>query len=419
MHRIFKSIIFTLFFLLTINQSTLAKPAGTAQKPILSSFYYLAQQPVDEKTLDQYKPAMAHLNVLNYSVLLISDDSTLPVSRANSDNLKTIHNWLKKNNLQTKIIASIGHWENDAADQIFLDTKKRQLFVNSVIKMLSNKQYGLSGINIDWENFFDNDLTDVKQFPTLIKDLRQAMNKAGLENDYITLDLPIGVKFAKRYADPSTWARYISWANVMAYTFYGGVVPYAELDATLGKVTAPYGGPRPSYNTISIINTLQYYRQHGLSKDKTVIALPMYGTMNIIYHGDKKHHYGLRQPVIKVKHNHVPLVNIPYYDSYAQYGTYQHAKIKSSIHPYTFSKPANIAGLHSYWVTVRYKDKRVARKTYKFVSYPDPLYIKQTVGYLIKNHYHGISTWALNYDIPYSNPDSLLQTAYNSMQNNQ
>ncbi|MDF1655610.1 MAG: glycoside hydrolase family 18 protein [Coxiellaceae bacterium] len=382
-------------------------------QPILSAFYYLAQQPIDETTLDQHNKAIAHLDILNYSVLLISDDSTLPVSKTNGDNLTLIHQWIKQNKLHTKVIASIGHWENKAADQIFLDAKTRQRFVNSVVNMLSNNDYGLSGINIDWENFFDNDLVDVKAFPTLIKDLRQAMNKAGLQNDYITLDLPVGVKFAKRYPAPSKWAQYVSWANVMSYTFYGGVIPYAELDATLGKVTAPYGGPKPSYKTISIVNTLNYYHQHGLSNNKTVIALPAYGVMNTIYNGDKKHHYGLRQAVVKIKHNHIPVVNYPYHDCYERYGTYHHAKIKSSIHQYTFSKPASIINAHSYWVTVRHKDKRVKRKTYQFISYPDPLYIKQTAAYLIKNHYHGISMWTLNYDIPYSNPDSLLHNAYN------
>ncbi|MDF1759317.1 MAG: glycoside hydrolase family 18 protein [Coxiellaceae bacterium] len=386
-------------------------------QPILSAFYYLAQQPVDEATLDKHKNAIAHLDVLNYSVLLISDDSTLPVSDTNRDNLTLIHRWIKKNNLQTKVVASIGHWENKAADQIFLDTKTRKLFVASVVKMLSNTELGLSGINIDWENFFDNDLVDVKNFPTLIKQLREAMNKAGLQQDYITLDLPVGIKFAKRYAEPSKWSPYVSWANVMAYTFYGSVIPYAELDGTLGKVTAPYGGPRPSYKTISIINTLKYYHQHGLSNNKTVVALPMYGVMNTIYHGDKKHHYGLRQAVVRIKHQHIPVVNYPYHDCYEKYGVYGHAKIKSSIHQYTFNAPTAIAGSRSYWVTVRHKDKRVKNKTYQFISYPDPLYIKDTARFLIKHHYHGISTWALTFDVPYDNPDSLLHTAYNATHN--
>ncbi len=389
-----------------------------SQQPILSSFFYLAGQPIDTHYLNEYKAAIGHLDVLNYSVLSISNNSTLPVSQTNGDNLTLIHHWLKQNKLHTQIVAAIGHWETRAADQIFLDKKTREKFVKSVISLLQNKQYGLSGINLDWENYFDNDLTDVDGFPEVVKALRLAMDQAGLQSDTITLDVPIGVVFAKRYPDPSKWAPYVNWANVMAYTFYGDVVPYAELDGTLGTVTAPYGGPRPRYKTISILSTLNYYNSHGLSRDKTVIALPMYGMMNLIYHGDKKHHYGLRQPVIRVDGNHVAVRSIPYKDCYNHYGIYSDAKMKGSIHQYNFKQPTSITDIHSYWVTVRHKDKRVKQKTYQFVSYPDPRYMQQTTTYLMKQHYHGISTWALNYDLPYTNTHSLLQTAYKAVHTN-
>ena len=91
---------------------------------------------------------------------------------------------------------------------------------------------------------------------------------------------------------------------------------------------------------------------------------------------------------------------------YFDYGIYNKPKSQVKFHRYRFNWPLSIMGAHAYWIT-KYEPKE---KRYLFVSYEDPLAIKDIAHYIKRKHYLGLSDWQLLGDLNYRSPHSLLRT---------
>ncbi len=385
---------------------TLNPHCGTFQNKhyLASAFYYIGSKYMTYHDLDPFKHSFSHLDVLTYSVASLNNDSTLKLFHSTQHNLNTISNWLKKNNLHTRVFLAVGHWQSKPAYRIMLDSKVRQRFIRSLITFLKNKQYNVTGIDFDWEDEFNLNTPGVKDFYKVVRDTRLAMNKAGLSNMCLTLDLPIGVKFAKRYPKPKRWVPYVNWANVMAYTFYGNA-PYTELDGALGMVHAKYGGKAPSYPTLSIENTMRFYATHGVPKRKLALGLAYYADVYYIRHTDKAHGYGLRQKVIDDK----PVINISYSGIWKNYGNAAHTKNNAASHYYAFTSPKNIKGARAYWLTKHVGNVPKLGDAYAFISYQDPKAITDIMNYNMQQGFLGMTAWTLGNDLPFENKASLLR----------
>jgi len=414
MLRIFLLILALNFFSLTYAENNSVNNIHSCgitpqNKMVLSAFYYFGSHIVTPETLDKYKSSIAHLDVLNYSVAGINEESTLTLGEITAQNILTIQKWIKDNHLKTKLVLSIGHWAAKNSLKIFTDLSIRKKFNNSVVALLKNPSYGLKGVDIDWENVFEEGTGGVKQFSSMITDLRASFDKAGLHNMCLSVDLPMG-KFAKIYPAPTGWASPINWANLMAYAFYGE--PHnTELDGALGLVGAQYGEKAPSYGTTSISSTLEYYISHGLPKDKVLIGLPYYALGNYTRHGGSGAQYSLRQRILP----HSPLMILSYSGVAERYGTFKNPKRPGTIHQYTFVAPPNVKGTHAYWISELLVESKELGKTYEFISYQDPDAVKDVAQFAMKNGYLGFSAWQLTDDLPFTNKNSILRTLYDAI----
>jgi len=382
---------------------------------LLTAFYYPSNLIIAPDALNDYKEAVDHLDVLNYSTSyygLMYTHNAYVLADIAKQNLITIRQWMQKNNIKTKMFLSLGHWSSDDMRQVFTNEKERTHFIDAVIEVLKDKAYNLSGIDLDWENFFSPRPAEVKGFPIFIKQLREALNKNGLNHVCLSLDLPVSTAFAKRYPAPKDWIADIDWANLMAYEYYGIDPSHTELDATLGTVTAPYAGTAPHYVNLSMATSLDYYvTETHIPKNKLVIAVPFYGNVNYVHFADKAHQYGLRQKVIDDR----SIITTDYSSIYESFGIAGQAKNGAEIHTYTFEQPAAVKGTHAYWSTKLITESPQVGKSYKFVSYPDPASLKEITQFAKKEGYLGLSAWQLDYDLPFSHPHSLLKAIYTTI----
>ena len=379
-------------------------------KTVLTAFYYFGNRIVTPAILDKYKESIAHLDVLNYSVAGINDESIVKLGEITAQNIYTIQKWMHDNKMQTKLVLSIGHWAAKNSLKIFTNPTIRKKFIDSVIVLLKNPSYNLKGVDIDWENIFEEGAGGVAQFASMITDLRAGFDKAGLHNACLSVDLPVGVKFAKIYPAPLGWAPAVNWANLMAYAFYGEP-HYTELDGVLGNVGTRYAGKMPSYATVSISTTLDYYTMHGLPKNKVLVGLPYYALGNYIRNASAPN-FGLREPILPRS----PLIILSYSTVADRFGTFEHPKRPGAIHQITFTAPSNVAGTSAYWVTDFLVESKELGKTYEFISYPDPAAIRQTAQFVLKNGYLGFSAWQLTDDLPFTQSNSILRTLYETVQ---
>jgi chitinase len=379
---------------------------------ILSAFYFPGNAIISPNALSPFKDSVAHLDALNYSTsrfgVIYRHDAYI-FSDIAKQNLITIQQWLHNNHLQTKVFLSLGHWSSSRFHQIFIDQKAQNEFIAAVIGIVKQKAYGIQGVDLDWENFFSPRGSELRAFPGFVKNMRQALDRNGLQHVCLTLDLPVATKFAKIYPKPANWANEVDWANVMAYQYYGLGPDHTELDATLGEVTAPYAGKTPHYENLSLVTSLDYYVQHNLPRNKIVIALPFYGNMNYIHDATTDH--GLRQEVIDSR----SIITMDYSNIYDTFGVYGYPKNGASIYEYTFAQPANVSGTHAFWGVRFITESPQAGKSYKFVSYLDPVSAKEITQFAEKAGYLGLSAWELDNDLPYGNPHSLLRAMYTTV----
>lgn len=382
---------------------------------LLTAFYYPNNTIVTERGLATYQNAIAHLDVINYSSSLYGinyNDGKFQLTSIAGQNLITLQQLIKKNKFSALVFLSLGRWSSKEMHKVFSDNKTADAFINAVVDVVKNKNFGLSGIDIDWENFFSPRANEVKAFPTLIKKLRTALDAAGLKDVCISLDLPVSPVFGKKYPAPSGWLPYVDWANIMAYEYYGINPAHTELDGTLGTVTAAYAGKTPTYPSLSIADSLTYYiKEAKIPKQKLVVALPFYGNLNYTHDADKANQFGLRQKVIDTR----SIITMDYSEIYSKYGIFQKAKGTSTIHEYTFETPDSVRGTHAFWSTRLLAESKEFGKSYNFVSYPDPIAIKEITLFVKQQGCLGLSAWQMDYDLPFDNKDSLLNTMYTAI----
>lgn len=416
-----KSIIntFVLCCLFCTSLSYAAFPSCLApqkSRHLVSAFYYEGDLTVTPQTLHRMQERLSHLNVLLYSSSTLGyhpDGNTFRLARKTRENLLAIAQFLKKHKIQTQLMLSLGYWDPQPQRQVILDTKTQHRFIQAVIATLKDPRYRLKGIDIDWENLFPATKKEVEKFPYFLQALKKSMTAAGLSQDCLSVDLPGTVEFAKRYPTISQWQKAVDWANIMGYEFYGDRLRYTELDATPGKVTLGYPGKPPHYPAGALIDTLNYYTHQGIARQKIVLALPFYGMAANVAHASKAYYYGLHQPTIL----HKTVTTYPYDMIYATYGIRGHLPFPGNhIYHYTFKIPAAARGMQSYWLV--HDDHPITTKTpvYLFVSYPDPIAIRQITRYVASKGYLGLSAWTLNYDLPFQNPHALLRTITTALQ---
>lgn len=373
----------------------LSLASGALCKPLLSAFYYPGNRNLTQLDLSLNQGVLEHLDFLIYAPSihgLQPMDGSYHMNRISRHNLRLIAHYIRQHKLHVKLMLSLGYWHPHVMRETIIRPRVRRRFIASIIHVLRLRSYDLKGIDVDWEDEYSPVKHEDKLFPIFIKDLKNAMRAHGFAHYPLSVDIP--PNHIDDFPAPKLWLPYVNWANLMGYDFYGDWLPYSELDSTLGYVMTPYAATNPHYENISLIGALEHYQDLGIPNNKMMVILPLYGTMSRVQHTGGLYYYGLRQRVIGPRKP----TYYPYWKIYLDYGTYDHPKDGYSSHQYTFVTPSGAKGASSFWLT---------RGTH-FISYPDPIAIKQDAQYLMAQHYLGISVWELSDSIKYEDPNSLL-----------
>ena len=149
------------------------------------------------------------LTVINIAFGLIRDGEVVWDAKDARDGIVSI----RKSNPELKIVLSVGGWGADGFSQSARTKEGRERFAASALAIV--KEYGLDGIDIDWEYpgsgtaGISFSSADKENFTLLMRDVRQAVGKDKL--------LTIATAATGRYYDFRAIEPYVDYINIMAY----------------------------------------------------------------------------------------------------------------------------------------------------------------------------------------------------------
>ena len=149
------------------------------------------------------------LTVINIAFGLIRDGEVVWDAKDARDGMVSI----RKSNPELKIVLSVGGWGADGFSQAARTKEGRERFAASALAIV--KEYGLDGIDIDWEYpgsgtaGISFSSADKENFTLLMRDVRQAVGKDKL--------LTIATAATGRYYDFRAIEPYVDYVNIMAY----------------------------------------------------------------------------------------------------------------------------------------------------------------------------------------------------------
>ena len=227
-------------------------PAVVIEPPPPFGFYVVGYMPEyrDPATIPDVKFRMC--NVINYAFATVNSSGTPVV--ASPAHLATVAAKAKANG--AKIFISVNgtttNWRNMAAN-----ATGRNDFIKAIMTMV--RQYGLHGVDIDWEFPSTSDGTDVT-YTALMKELSDSCHRD--RKYYLTAALTAG-KYAGSIRDAikNEIFTYCDFLNIMAYDDFSTSVSFKH------------------HSDLALANTcLNYWlTTRGMPPAKCVLGLPGYG----------------------------------------------------------------------------------------------------------------------------------------------
>ena len=168
---------------------------------------------------------------------------------------------LKQQNPKLKVMLSVGGWTSGNFSEMAADARCRMSFAKDCGRIV--KEYGLDGIDIDWEYPTSNEAgissspDDTKNFTLLMRDLRKVLGKKKLLTcatiaDGLYIDFPKCIK-------------YMDFVNIMAYD----VANPPKHHTTLFR--SPLSG------RITIEEAIDAHIRNGVPAEKLTLGMPLYG----------------------------------------------------------------------------------------------------------------------------------------------
>lgn len=207
---------------------------------------------------------------------------------------------LKRANPGLRTVLSIGGWGAGGFSDAALTPRSRAAFVEECIELAA----GFDGLDLDWEFPVSGGPTQLTHRPEdrrnatlLAQRLRQGLGPARL----LTAALPAGRLQSAGPYDPAesyelaALADLLDFVNLMTYDFGTGFSPIATFNAPLAEVAQdPLPPDLRRWNNIT--GAVDYYRRHGVPRDKIVLGVPFYGQgFRVVSAGEQA---GLYQPQV-------------------------------------------------------------------------------------------------------------------------
>ncbi|MBR1621910.1 MAG: glycosyl hydrolase family 18 [Prevotella sp.] len=168
---------------------------------------------------------------------------------------------LREQNPKLKIMLSIGGWTSGNFSEMAADARCRMSFARDCGRIV--KEYGLDGIDIDWEYPTSSEAgissspDDTKNFTLLMRDLRKVLGKKKLLTAATIAD---GI-----YIDFPSCVKYMDFVNIMAYD----VANPPKHHTTLFR--SPLSG------RITVEEAVDAHIRNGVPARKLTLGMPLYG----------------------------------------------------------------------------------------------------------------------------------------------
>ncbi len=199
---------------------------------------------------------MTHINYAFGKVTDTFDGMTIQ----NPEFLKKVLR-LREQNPELKIVLSIGGWTAGNFSEMAADARCRMGFALDCKRAVDD--YGLDGIDIDWEYPTSNEAgiscspADTDNFTLLMRDLRRVLGKKKL--------LTIATIADAKFIDFRACMKYLDFVNIMAYDVANP--PYHH--------TTLYRSPLSG--RITVDEAVQAHLRAGVPRRKLTLGMPLYG----------------------------------------------------------------------------------------------------------------------------------------------
>lgn len=224
---------------------------------------------------------------LNYSFGLIYNDEKGETNAALKDAAKLHQIWLspkvmsdlqkvpqlRKQNPQLKVLLSVGGWGARGFSGAAATPESRAVFIRSAQDVI--KQYGLDGIDLDWEypingawGLVDATKADRDNFTALLNELRHALGKEKL----LTIAVGANVQSPKEWVDVKAIAPALDYINLMTYDMAYGT-QYFNSNLYDSKAWATVAAA-DKYSADFVVNN---YLAAGLKPSQMNLGIGFYG----------------------------------------------------------------------------------------------------------------------------------------------
>ncbi len=236
---------------------------------------------------------MEKLTHIIYAFANIKDGVVEQGFKNEIENFKIL-NQAKERNPNLKILISVGGWTwSGGFSDMCLTKESREKFINSAVSFLEKNN--LDGIDIDWEfpglpgygNVHRPE--DKENFTLLLKEMRSALNEAGIKNNkHYLLTIASGAfKNYLAHTEMGKDQKYLDFVNLMTYDFCE-----PDADSIAGHNAPLFTNPRdPNHNSDDAV--VQEYIEAGVPPQKIVLGVPFYGH---VWKVTSSEHHGLYEP---------------------------------------------------------------------------------------------------------------------------
>ena len=241
------------------------------QKPTVNKKHAADETPIEKPAVkhhifvgyvtywDTVMPPIELVTHVNYAFGKVADTFDAVTIKTPS-RLKQIVSRRNEKCPEVKVLLSVGGWGAGNFSEMAADEKKRLKFCESCLAAC--KQYGLDGIDIDWEYPTSNaagissSKDDTRNFTLLMRDLRSTLGPDML--------LTMASSSSAKYVDFKSCIEYMDFVNIMTYD--------------MGNPPQHNAGLYPSTMTRrSTDESVSFHKAAGVPHEKIVVGVPFFG----------------------------------------------------------------------------------------------------------------------------------------------